>query len=123
MAQPQWRQILSRELLAKTSWEQLGVVVPLREQQAAPFAQPLQVLPLSLLTLRQGTWPDHQAVGPDAVVESEGPLVDPAIHPKGLQSRKWFSDAYLIVGARAVHKHLDAQWPIGQHGVPDRHAK
>ena len=107
MAQPQWRQILIRKLRAKTSWVQLGMVVPLRQQQAAPFAQPLQVLLLSLLTLRQRTLPDHQAVRPDAVVEAEGPLVDPAIHAKGLQRRKRFADAHLIVGPRAVHQHLN----------------
>ena len=121
MAQPQWRQILIRELRAKTSWEQLGMVVPLREQQAAPFSQPLQVLPLSLLARRQGTLPDHQAVGPDAVVEAEGPLVDPAIHAKVLQCRKGFADAHLIMGPRAVHQHFDSKRPIDQHGVVERH--
>ena len=119
MAQPQWCQILVYEPLARLRWKQIGMVVPLRQQQAAAFAQPLQVLPLLLAALREWPLPDHQAVGADAVVEAEGSLVDPAIHPKGLQRRKGFSDAYLIVGPWAVYQHLDPQRPIGQHGVPD----
>ena len=95
------------------------MVIPLREKQTAPFAQPLQVLPLSLTALRKWPLPDHQAVGPDAFIEAEGPLVDLAIHSKGLKPCKRFSDAYLIVGAWAVHQHLDLQRPIGQHGVLD----
>ena len=98
------------------------MVIPLREKQAAPFAQPLQVLPLLLTALRKWPLPDHQAVWPDAFTEAEGPLVDPAIHAKGLKSRKRFSDAYLIVGPRAVYQYLNLQRSIGQHGVPDRQA-
>ena len=122
MAQPQWCQILIYEPLARLRWKQLGMVVPLRQQQAPAFAQPLQVLPLLLAALRKWPLPDHQAVGADAVVEAEGPLVNPAIHPKGLQRRKRFSDAYLIVGPRAVYQYLNLQRPIGQHGVPERQA-
>ena len=121
MAQPQWCQILIYEPLARLRWKQLGMVVPLRQQQAPAFAQPLQVLPLMLAALREWPLPDHQAVGPNAVVEAEGTLVDSAIHPKGLQSHKRFSDAYLIVGSRAVYQDLDPQRPIGQHGLLDRH--
>ena len=96
------------------------MVVPLREQQATPFAQPLKVFPLPLKTRRQGALPNHQAVWPNAVVEAEWSFMYPAIHSLGLQRHKGVSDAHLIVGAWAVHQHLDLQRPIGQHGVPDR---
>ena len=119
MAQVKWRQIQIYEALAKSGRKQIGMIIPLRQKQAAPFTQPLQVLPLLLTALRKWPLPDHQAVGADAVVEAEGSFVDPAIHPKGLQRRKGFSDAYLIVGPWAVYQHLDPQRPIGQHGVPD----
>ena len=122
MAQLKWRQIQIYEALAKSGRKQIGMIVPLGQKQAAPFTQPLQVLPLLLAALRKWPLPDHQAVGADAVVEAEGPFVDPAIHSKGLKPCKRFSDAYLIVGAWAVHQHLDLQRPIGQHGVPDRQA-
>ena len=84
MAQPQWRQIQIQEVLARTGRKQIGMIVPLRQKQAATFTQPLQVLPLLLAALRKWPLPYHQAVGADAVVEAEGPLMDPAIHPKGL---------------------------------------
>ena len=119
MAQLKWRQIQIYEALAKSGRKQIRMIVPLRQKQAAPFTQPLQVLPLLLAALRKWPLPDHQAVGADAVVEAEGSLMDPAIHPKGLQRRKGFSDAYLIVGPWAVYQNLDLQRPIGQHGVPD----
>ena len=122
MAQLKWRQIQIYEALAKSGRKQIRMIVPLRQKQAAPFTQPLQVLPLLLAALRKWPLPDHQAVGADAVVEAEGPLVNPAIHPKGLQRRKRFSDAYLIVGPRAVYQYLNLQRSIGQHGVPDRQA-
>ena len=92
MAQLKWRQIQILEALAKSGRKQIGMIIPLRQKQAAPFTQPLQVLPLLLAALRKWPLPYHKAVGPNAVVESKGPLVDPAIHPKGLQSCKRFSD-------------------------------
>ena len=84
MAQPQWRQIQIQQVLARTGRKQIGMIVPLRQKQAASFTQPLQVLPLFLAALRKWPLPYHKAVGANAVVEAEGPLVDSAIHPKGL---------------------------------------
>ena len=99
-------------------WKQVRVVIPLGEQQATALSEPLQVLPLPLTVFWQRPLPDHQAVGPDAAVESKRPFMQPHVDAPCLERQKGLSDAHLVMGAWAVDQNLDLQRAIRQHGLP-----
>ena len=95
--------------LAHLWGEELGVVVPLQQQQAAPPANALQEVDPLVAALRYGPLPDHQAVPPDRLVKVEGMVVDAHIPAPLLKGLKGLANPHRGPRAHGIHQHINSR--------------
>ena len=107
MHHPELGRVAGLQALAHLGREQIGMVVPLQQQQRAPLADAAHDVAPLLPALGHRPLPDHQAAPADRLVQIQGRFVDAHIPAELLQRFKGLLHPHRGPGAHRVHQHID----------------